>query len=146
MPTAIQLASVSTTKGKTQELIVILVADPDRSNPTRSRWERPLDTIRAFEAAIDGSYSRKPYSRAGESRSWSTLLTPPYSTVLTITESVYSGAGYNRRSSYYGGRCLVLFYFVPQVRSHHECDVNALLNFIIFLILIPFNSSPPKVV
>ncbi|TAQ89684.1 hypothetical protein B7494_g1968 [Chlorociboria aeruginascens] len=31
------------------------IADPDRSNPTRSRWERPLDTIRSFEAAIEGS-------------------------------------------------------------------------------------------
>ena len=29
------------------------------TNPTRSRWERPLDTIRSFEAAIDGGYSRK---------------------------------------------------------------------------------------
>lgn len=37
--------------------------DPDRSNPTRSRWERPLDTIRAFEAAIDGNYPRKSGSR-----------------------------------------------------------------------------------
>jgi hypothetical protein len=39
------------------------IADPDRSNPTRSRWERPLDTIRSFEAAIDGNYSRKSYMR-----------------------------------------------------------------------------------
>lgn len=28
-------------------------ADPDLSNPTRNRLERPLDTIRSFEAAID---------------------------------------------------------------------------------------------
>lgn len=41
-------------------------ADPDRSNPTRSRWERPLDTIRSFEAAIDGNYSRKSYMRTGK--------------------------------------------------------------------------------
>lgn len=34
-------------------------ADPDRSNPTRSRWERPLDTIRSFEAAIDGGYNNR---------------------------------------------------------------------------------------
>lgn len=27
--------------------------DPDLSNPTRSRLERPLDTIRSFEAAIE---------------------------------------------------------------------------------------------
>ncbi|KAJ5226559.1 uncharacterized protein N7469_006565 [Penicillium citrinum] len=30
-----------------------IIVDPDRSNPTRSRLERPLDTIRSFEAAID---------------------------------------------------------------------------------------------
>ncbi|EPE06784.1 hypothetical protein F503_03211 [Ophiostoma piceae UAMH 11346] len=35
------------------------IAEPDFTNPTRSRWERPLDTIRSFEAAIDGGYSRK---------------------------------------------------------------------------------------
>ncbi|CAM1507268.1 Fc.00g069090.m01.CDS01 [Cosmosporella sp. VM-42] len=34
------------------------IADPDKSNPTRNRWERPLDTIRSFEAAIDGGYSQ----------------------------------------------------------------------------------------
>ncbi|KAJ5335604.1 hypothetical protein N7541_005428 [Penicillium brevicompactum] len=30
-----------------------LITDPDQSNPTRSRLERPLDTIRSFDAAID---------------------------------------------------------------------------------------------
>ncbi|KAL1908237.1 hypothetical protein Sste5344_005995 [Sporothrix stenoceras] len=35
------------------------IAEPDKSNPTRYRWERPLDTIRSFEAAIDGGYTRK---------------------------------------------------------------------------------------
>ncbi|KAI0486339.1 hypothetical protein F4859DRAFT_511333 [Xylaria cf. heliscus] len=55
------------------------IADPDRSNPTRSRWERPLETIRGFEAAIDGGYNRKSFYRPE-------------------TESV---AGWNRRSSYY---------------------------------------------
>ncbi|KKK24841.1 hypothetical protein AOCH_007145, partial [Aspergillus ochraceoroseus] len=30
-----------------------VIADPDRSNPTRARLERPLDTIRGFEAAIE---------------------------------------------------------------------------------------------
>ena len=44
---------------------IVLIADPDRSNPTRSRWERPLDTIRSFEAAIDGNY-RKSYIRSGQ--------------------------------------------------------------------------------
>jgi len=58
------------------------IADPDRSNPTRSRWERPLDTIRAFEAAIDGNYSRKSYIQ---------------------TDSTDTASNYNRRSSCYGG-------------------------------------------
>ncbi|OQD68745.1 hypothetical protein PENDEC_c031G01736 [Penicillium decumbens] len=30
-----------------------IINDPDLSNPTRPRFERPLDTIRSFEAAID---------------------------------------------------------------------------------------------
>ena len=37
------------------------IAEPDRSNPTRSRHERPLDTIRSFEAAAYG----KEYSVGG---------------------------------------------------------------------------------
>ncbi|KAL8746596.1 MAG: hypothetical protein Q9190_001404 [Brigantiaea leucoxantha] len=41
-----------------------IITDPDKSNPTRSRLERPLDTIRSFEAAIDGFYERRPFSRA----------------------------------------------------------------------------------
>lgn len=39
--------------------------DPDRSNPTRHRLERPLDTIRAFEAAIDGAHDRRAFARTG---------------------------------------------------------------------------------
>lgn len=35
--------------------MLICLADPDRSNPTRSRFERPLDTIRNFEAAIEAN-------------------------------------------------------------------------------------------
>lgn len=62
------------------------IAEPDLSNPTRSRWERPLDTIRSFEAAIDGEYRR----RASHMRS-----------DQTDVMSNYGGA--SRRSSYYGG-------------------------------------------
>ncbi|KAH8602532.1 hypothetical protein B0O99DRAFT_679528 [Bisporella sp. PMI_857] len=59
------------------------IADPDRSNPTRSRWERPLDTIRAFEEAIDGNYSRKSiHIRSG-------------------TDSTDAQSQFNRRSSYF---------------------------------------------
>ncbi|KAI5786337.1 hypothetical protein DFH27DRAFT_528264 [Peziza echinospora] len=35
------------------------IAEPDLSNPTRSRWERPLDTIRSFEAAINKDARRQ---------------------------------------------------------------------------------------
>ncbi|MCJ1445290.1 MAG: hypothetical protein MMC23_005795 [Stictis urceolatum] len=45
-----------------------VITDPDRSNPTRPRLERPLDTIRAFEAAIDGSYNKRSSMIRPESR------------------------------------------------------------------------------
>ncbi|KAH7399375.1 hypothetical protein BKA66DRAFT_162449 [Pyrenochaeta sp. MPI-SDFR-AT-0127] len=61
-----------------------LIVDPDLSNPTRSRWERPLDTIRSFEAAIDGEYKRRAQSMRADQT------------------DVMSGYG-SRRSSYYGG-------------------------------------------
>ncbi|CAG7995169.1 unnamed protein product [Penicillium salamii] len=35
------------------------IADPDLSNPTRSRFERPLDTIRSFDAAIDAHHKQQ---------------------------------------------------------------------------------------
>ncbi|RHZ47059.1 uncharacterized protein CDV56_102780 [Aspergillus thermomutatus] len=41
-----------------------IITDPDLSNPTRPRFERPLDTIRAFEAAFEGTYSSRPVSWA----------------------------------------------------------------------------------
>ncbi|KAK8050260.1 hypothetical protein PG994_011990 [Apiospora phragmitis] len=56
------------------------IAEPDRSNPSRSKWERPLDTIRSFEAAIDGGYSNRQ------------------SFIRTDSDSV---ANYNRRSGFY---------------------------------------------
>ncbi|KDB21548.1 hypothetical protein H109_06528 [Trichophyton interdigitale MR816] len=45
------------------------ITEPDLSNPTRYRFERPLDTIRSFEAAIDGTYGsrRMSYARPDES-------------------------------------------------------------------------------
>lgn len=45
-------------------LLTHFLADPDLSNPTRPRLERPLDTIRSFEAAIDGSYHGRRMSYA----------------------------------------------------------------------------------
>ncbi|KAF2277480.1 uncharacterized protein EI97DRAFT_365406, partial [Westerdykella ornata] len=35
------------------------ITDPDFSNPTRYRWERPLETIRRFQEAIDQDYRRR---------------------------------------------------------------------------------------
>ncbi|OKL57622.1 hypothetical protein UA08_07310 [Talaromyces atroroseus] len=43
-----------------------IITDPDLSNPTRPRFERPLDTIRSFEAAIDGSYHSRRLSYVTE--------------------------------------------------------------------------------
>ncbi|CBX95529.1 hypothetical protein IAQ61_004361 [Plenodomus lingam] len=60
------------------------IVDPDLSNPTRSRWERPLDTIRSFEAAIDGEYKRRVQTTRGDQ------------------SEVMSAYG-SRRNSYYGG-------------------------------------------
>ncbi|KAF2467556.1 uncharacterized protein BDR25DRAFT_63632 [Lindgomyces ingoldianus] len=62
-----------------------VIAEPDLSNPTRSRWERPLDTIRSFEAAIDNEYRRRAQTMRPES---STEVMNGYT---------------SRRSSYYGG-------------------------------------------
>ncbi|KAI0382095.1 hypothetical protein F5Y04DRAFT_57898 [Hypomontagnella monticulosa] len=74
------------------------ITDPDRSNPTRSRMERPLDTIRAFEAAIDGGYSSRKSVYRSDSESvanWS-------------RRGSYYGNGNNGprfpQDSYYGGR------------------------------------------
>lgn len=44
-------------------------ADPDLSNPTRPRLERPLDTIRSFEKAIDNGYKRRSSYMRSESDS-----------------------------------------------------------------------------
>jgi len=65
------------------------ITDPDLSNPTRRRTERPLETIRSFEAAIDGEYKRqrdRPES-------------------MVRTESAPDGYDYSSRrsSSHWGG-------------------------------------------
>ncbi|KAF7594466.1 hypothetical protein BBP40_009099 [Aspergillus hancockii] len=63
-----------------------VITEPDLSNPTRPRFERPLDTIRSFEAAIYGTYNSRPGSYA-----------------RTDNDTAAPGAEYSRRSSYYGG-------------------------------------------
>ncbi|KAI1978438.1 hypothetical protein LOZ51_000141 [Ophidiomyces ophidiicola] len=79
-----------------------VITDPDLSNPTRHRLERPLDTIRAFEAAIDGTYGRRmSYIREdsvnGQSRPTSFFGDPRGN--LT-----YPSHGYNDQNSYYNQR------------------------------------------
>jgi hypothetical protein len=80
-------------------------ADPDRSNPTRHRMERPLDTIRAFHAAAEGTSSRRPSynSRPGSQVSWNGDRRASY-----YSQTGYSpqrprmspAGGYYRNSSY----------------------------------------------
>lgn len=42
-------------------LMLEITVEPDLTNPTRHRWERPLDTIRGFEAAIYKDEHRGSY-------------------------------------------------------------------------------------
>ncbi|KAH7087141.1 hypothetical protein FB567DRAFT_60170 [Paraphoma chrysanthemicola] len=75
------------------------IVDPDLSNPTRSRWERPLDTIKSFEAAIDGEYRRRAQSMRADQ-------TDVMSGYNSRRSSYYGGHEQNRysRASYYGHR------------------------------------------
>ncbi|KAF8543451.1 hypothetical protein BDD12DRAFT_213385 [Trichophaea hybrida] len=45
------------------------IREPDLTNPTRNRWERPLDTIRSFQESIDreGGHTSGPSSQGGRS-------------------------------------------------------------------------------
>ncbi|RMY74379.1 hypothetical protein D0863_03253 [Hortaea werneckii] len=79
-----------------------LIADPDLSNPTRPRLERPLDTIRSFEKAIDNGYKRKSSYMRSESYNQEGQ---------TSRRNSYFGGGYDspgRQSAmsggYYGGQ------------------------------------------
>ncbi|KAF2831329.1 hypothetical protein CC86DRAFT_443063 [Ophiobolus disseminans] len=75
------------------------IVDPDLSNPTRSRWERPLDTIKSFEAAIDGEYRRRAQSMRADQ-------TDVMSGYNSRRSSYYGGGGHDQnrysRASYYG--------------------------------------------
>lgn len=90
-------------------------ADPDRSNPTRNRWERPLDTIRSFEAAIDGGYNRKSIyggdaesvARVNRRSSYFASELQPlsrYPDLLSHTLTSDNGPPRFPQDSYYGGR------------------------------------------
>ncbi|EFW99598.1 hypothetical protein CMQ_7966 [Grosmannia clavigera kw1407] len=80
-----------------------VIVEPDVSNPTRSRWERPLDTIRSFEAAIDGGYNRR-------------------SSVYQPSEAAESVSGGNtRRNSYFNNNTSPRYpqdaYYAPNPHS-----------------------------
>ncbi|KAJ5396636.1 hypothetical protein N7509_004749 [Penicillium cosmopolitanum] len=84
-----------------------LITDPDWSNPTRSRSERPLDTIRSFEAAIYGTYnSTRPvsYARTGSFTSQSTDKPQNPGSCIPIEDAASQMGDYSRRTSYYGGQ------------------------------------------
>ncbi|POS87599.1 hypothetical protein EPUL_001187 [Erysiphe pulchra] len=111
-----------------------LITEPDRSNPTRNRWERPLDTIRSFEAAIDGSYSRKSQIRNGSSHPaqeeryrarprsyYSPSPTPSvqYNSYENsgLNNNYYPGRARNSRSEFYNSHTI---YSVPDVQESYE--------------------------
>ncbi|KAK0321412.1 hypothetical protein LTR82_007380 [Friedmanniomyces endolithicus] len=78
------------------------IVDPDLSNPTRPRMERPLDTIRSFEKAIDNGYKRRASYTA--SRKTVPLTHHTHDTVLTPSESYDQNGQFSsrRNSNYYG--------------------------------------------
>lgn len=79
------------------------VEHPDRSNPSRSKYERPLETIRKLEAAIDGGYNNRQSIYRADSDSVANFnrRSGYYGSV-----SGYNGASTPRfpQDSYYGGR------------------------------------------
>ncbi|KAJ5114967.1 Protein of unknown function DUF2406 [Penicillium alfredii] len=80
-----------------------VITDPDLSNPTRPRMERPLDTIRSFEAAIYGTYNNNrpiSYARTGTDHPAPLQDLPADSTSSDDASQV---GDYSRRTSYYGG-------------------------------------------
>ncbi|USW54324.1 hypothetical protein Slin15195_G076430 [Septoria linicola] len=75
------------------------ITDPDLSNPTRPRMERPLDTIRSFEAAIDSGYKR----RSSYMRSESHDQTGGYGQSRRNSGYGFNGAPQNRHANGNGG-------------------------------------------
>jgi len=78
------------------------ITDPDRSNPTRSRWERPLDTIRAFEAAIDDSSdAASTYNRRSSYFGGTQVTTDGQGQGPRYPQNSYPGYNGRTQSSYY---------------------------------------------
>ncbi|CAI4216195.1 unnamed protein product [Parascedosporium putredinis] len=104
------------------------ISEPDKSNPTRSRWERPLDTIRSFEAAIDGPYRRptlnRPQSEADWNRRGSIYGNGNRNYAASRAQSLLSVPGNSNRypqDNYYGSRPTSHFDPRPSPRdSYHD--------------------------
>lgn len=74
-------------------------ADPDRSNPTRPRLERPLATIMSFHAAVEGVYGERTYSKSGEKKDFRLEMKCRQGSYLVRFTDPQT-----RRQSYYHGR------------------------------------------
>ena len=102
--TVIQLVRLRLFLATMEFLLTFSSADPDLSNPTRPRWERPLDTIRSFEAQIDAEFkTRQAFQRAG---SLATIYTEESSMCSHSNTDTAASEGYgntSRRSSSYWG-------------------------------------------
>lgn len=70
------------------------ITDPDFSNPTRRRTERPLETIMSFEAAIDREYKKQREAAREAARQ---------SYVQSDNEGPTNNGYESKRSSYWGG-------------------------------------------
>lgn len=71
-----------------------ILAEPDLSNPTRPRFERPLDTIRSFEKAIDNGYKRRTsFQRAGmDCKLYSSTKELADTAIQTLTRTISTPA------------------------------------------------------
>ncbi|WEW59967.1 hypothetical protein PRK78_005449 [Emydomyces testavorans] len=92
-----------------------IISDPDLSNPTRHRFERPLETIRAFEAAVDGTYNSRRMSYIRDPRGNLNYPARGYSD----QNGIYNNRGFQSRpdtlADAYGGSG-----YNSQYNSYHE--------------------------
>ena len=85
---------------------IAVAAEPDLTNPTRSRWERPLDTIRSFDKNIEAGYKRRSLSRSGRFRDHSAKDARHRLTHADLVSESHDQREQlaSRRSSHYGGK------------------------------------------
>lgn len=97
-----------------------VITDPDRSNPTRPRMERPLDTIRSFEAAIDGGYNKRfsmqPDMQSRRSSYYQGITNPQRSSAPP--DAFFNRSSASRPASVYGEPQQGGYYGSPQQRRY----------------------------